>query len=130
MRQISTFALLCDRRKIAPAVISSDRFEDRPNMVRMQSYAAILAEITILGGNMTIIEEVECDCQACGNRWYISALDKSEESTQQDREDVRCFLCCTGCFPALLIPDKNIDLGKCPKCGSRAIKKKAIKHEV
>ena len=41
------------------------------------------------------------------------------------------MMCCTGCAPALLIPNQEVvDLNKCPKCGSRAITKETVEHEV
>lgn len=43
----------------------------------------------------------------------------------------KAMMCCSGCFPALLIQDKKvIDLNKCPKCGSIAVKKEIIIHNV
>jgi len=43
----------------------------------------------------------------------------------------KSMMCCGGCLPAVLIPDKKvIDLNKCPKCGSKVIKKEEVIHEV
>ena len=43
----------------------------------------------------------------------------------------KSMMCCTGCMPAVLIPDQKVrDLSKCPKCGSSAVKKDIVEHQV
>jgi len=41
------------------------------------------------------------------------------------------MMCCTGCVPALFIPNKEVvNLDKCQKCGSKAVRKETVEHEV
>jgi len=78
-----------------------------------------------------IIQETKCTCSACGNIWYYGKQEKSEQTANALSNLGKGMMCCGGCLPAALIPDKkNIDLNKCPKCGSRAIKKEVVDHEV
>jgi len=43
----------------------------------------------------------------------------------------KSMMCCTGCAPAAVIPNQKVkDLGKCPKCGSQAIKKEKVTYEI
>lgn len=77
------------------------------------------------------ITETKCTCQACDNTWFYGKTDKLEQSSNAMSNCGKSMMCCGGCFPALFIPDKKVtDLNKCPKCGSRAIKKETITHNV
>ena len=43
----------------------------------------------------------------------------------------KSMMSCTGCAPAIFIPDQQVrDLNKCPKCGSQAVKKEIVEHTV
>lgn len=77
------------------------------------------------------IKETKCTCNACGNIWFFGKQEALENAANAMGNLGKNMMCCTGCLPALLIPNKNVmDLGKCPKCGSRAIKSEEITHEV
>lgn len=87
------------------------------------------------------IKETKCTCQACGKVWYygkeeafenfgnkLESFGNSMSNTGKD------MMCCTGCLPALFIPEKQEkevkDLNKCPECGSKAINKEVVIHNV
>ncbi|WP_078429851.1 hypothetical protein [Alkalihalobacterium alkalinitrilicum] len=87
------------------------------------------------------IKETKCTCKACGNVWYYGKEDVTKnfgEKLQNLGNEMsntgKNMMCCTGCLPALFIPEKNLkevqDLDKCPKCSSKAINKEEIVHEV
>lgn len=77
------------------------------------------------------IKETKCICSACGNIWFYGKQEVSENTIATMQNCGKAMMCCGGCFPAVLINDKKvIDLNKCLKCGSRAIKKEEIIHEV
>ncbi len=78
-----------------------------------------------------VIQETKCTCSACGNIWYYGKQEESEQKRNIQNNKAKAMACCTGCLPALLIPSKKItDMDKCPKCGSRAVKKELVSHEV
>jgi hypothetical protein len=66
------------------------------------------------------IKETKCTCTICGETWFYGKKDVTENT--QDKT-----ACCSGlgCIPA-----KQKDLDKCPKCGSRAVKKEEVIHEI
>ena len=80
------------------------------------------------------IEETKCTCSGCGNIWFFG---KKDVSVQQEKncmmmEKNACAGACPCCLPLAFFgnePRYN-DPDKCPKCGSRAIKKEQIIHEV
>jgi len=77
------------------------------------------------------IKETKCICSACGNIWFYGKEEIKESKLKKRQNLGKSMMCCGGCLPALLIPDKKvIDLNKCPKCGSKAIKKEIIIHNV
>lgn len=75
------------------------------------------------------VTETKVSCQACGNTWFYNGADQREQMSNSMANCGKGMMCCT-CSPiALLIPEKKItDLNKCPKCGSRAIKKEKVTH--
>lgn len=78
-----------------------------------------------------IVKETKCTCSACGNLWFYGKQEKLESTSAALDNLGKSMMCCSGCLPAAFIPDKKVlDLNKCPKCGSRAIKKEEIQHEV
>lgn len=93
----------------------------------------------------TKVEEVKNTCMACNNVWFYGANEKPKELSLQDKlhnvsvsfDNVgKTGLALSGFLPALLFPDKQkikepekIDRGKCPKCGSRAIKTEKVVHK-
>ncbi|MBB5172422.1 hypothetical protein [Texcoconibacillus texcoconensis] len=88
------------------------------------------------------IEETKCTCQACGNVWYYGKDEVQKnfgEKLQNLGSDMsntgKDMMCCTGCLPALFIPEKqknnNItDLDTCPNCRSKAVTKEKVVHDV
>jgi len=77
------------------------------------------------------IREIKSTCKACGNTWYYGKEEIKEQQQAKMESAGKSLMCCGGCLPALLIPSKKvIDLDKCPKCGSRAIDKEEVVHEV
>lgn len=80
---------------------------------------------------MKTISETRATCQACGNVWHYGKMDELDSASAAFSNAGKSMMCCTGCVPAAFIRDKKVvDLGKCPKCGSRAITKEKVKHEV
>jgi len=77
------------------------------------------------------IRETKCICKSCGNIWFYGKEDVSKSKANAVGNLGKACMCCSGCWPALLIPEhKVIDFNKCPKCGSRAVEKKIIVHNV
>lgn len=80
---------------------------------------------------MRKITETKCTCLSCNNIWHYDKNEQIQNAGVAMQEAGKAMMCCTGCFPALLVPPKQIkDFNKCPKCGSKAIKKEQIVHEV
>lgn len=77
------------------------------------------------------VTETKVTCKACGKVWYYGKQETGQNRSSAMQNCGKIGMCCS-CSPlALLIPDKEIkELDKCPKCGSRAIKKETITHNV
>jgi predicted nucleic-acid-binding Zn-ribbon protein len=83
------------------------------------------------GSTKKRIAETKNTCTSCGNVWFYGKQETTEVTTAAMNNLGKSMMCCGGCLPAALIKDKEvIDLNKCPKCGSRAIKKEEVIHEV
>ena len=77
------------------------------------------------------IKETKCTCKACGHTWFYGKQEVLESCSAGLSNCGKSMMCCSGCAPALIIPDKKVvDIDKCPKCSSRAVKKEEIVHEV
>jgi len=77
------------------------------------------------------IQETKCTCQACEHVWYYGKQDVKLNKANALSNASKSMMCCGGCAPALLIPDKKVvDFNKCPKCNSAAIKKEEVTYEV
>jgi DNA-directed RNA polymerase subunit M/transcription elongation factor TFIIS len=77
------------------------------------------------------VKETKCTCNACGNVWYYGKQEILENTAAVMNNLSNAACCCSGCLPALLLPNKKIvDLNKCPKCGSHAIEKEEVTHVV
>jgi predicted RNA-binding Zn-ribbon protein involved in translation (DUF1610 family) len=80
---------------------------------------------------MPQIRETKCECKACGNVWFYGKQEEWVNAGSQLHNIGKEMMCCTGCAPATLIPDQKVtDFDKCPKCGSRAITKSIVVHNV
>ena len=82
------------------------------------------------------IEETKCTCISCNNIWFYGKQDKQEQRANKMHNTGKSLLACGTCGTPLgclfwLMPEKKIvDLGKCPKCGSMAVKKEIVIHYV
>ena len=77
------------------------------------------------------ISETKATCNACGNIWHYGKTDQLESAGAALQNAGKAMMCCTGCVPALFIPNKEVvNLDKCPKCGSKAVTKETVEHEV
>ena len=77
------------------------------------------------------IQETKCTCNACGKVWHYGKQDKLQNFGAAMGNCGKASMCCGGCVPALLIPDKKVvDLTKCPECGSKNIKSERVEYEV
>ncbi len=80
---------------------------------------------------MPKIREKKGTCAACGNVWFWGKQDELEAGADAAANCGKSMMCCSGCLPAVLIPDKKVqDFGKCPKCGARAIRVEVVEHNV
>jgi hypothetical protein len=77
------------------------------------------------------IKETKCTCLGCGNVWFYGKKEISEARSNTIHNAGKTMMCCSGCLPALLISEKkNVDLNKCSKCGSHAVKKEEVIHDI
>jgi DNA-directed RNA polymerase subunit RPC12/RpoP len=77
------------------------------------------------------IRETKCTCSACSNVWYYGKEEVSKNRGAKMNQVGKAMMCCGGCLPALLIPNREVvDLAKCPKCGSKAVTKEVVTHYV
>ena len=76
------------------------------------------------------IFETKCTCQACGNVWFFGKHDQLEQLENASTNCLKAYYGC--CNPLLLfLPDKKIvELDRCPKCGSKAVKSEEVVHEI
>jgi DNA-directed RNA polymerase subunit RPC12/RpoP len=77
------------------------------------------------------IKETKCTCNACGRVWYYGKEEVTASQLDALSNISKTMMCCGGCLPAILIADKKVvDLNKCPDCGSKAVLKEEVVHEV
>ena len=97
------------------------------------------------------IQETKNTCNACGKVWFYGKEEIAhKKDIEKENSAAACgnctagldncattTMCCSGCAPAVFIPEKQtkpmkeeIDLDKCPNCGSRAIEKGIVTHKV
>lgn len=90
---------------------------------------------------MKKIKETKCTCKACGEVWFYGKEeaiqnfgDKMQNVGNSMSNTGSDMMCCSGCLPAAFLPVKPTkdvrDLNKCSKCGSKAVKKEVVVHEV
>lgn len=91
--------------------------------------------------NVKQIKETKCTCSACGNVWYYGKEEslqnfsnKLESASSSMSNAGKDMMCCTGCLPALFMPQKQEkvvrDLNQCPNCNSKAVEKEDVVHDV
>jgi hypothetical protein len=76
------------------------------------------------------IQETRCTCSACGNIWYYGKSEVFESYSAKFRNAGKNMSACTCCWPLSYMNREKTDLNKCPNCGSKAVKKEQIIHEV
>ncbi len=77
------------------------------------------------------VTETRCTCNKCKKVWHYKGSDQLKETGKAMSQFGKSMLCCSGCFPALLIPNKESrDLDQCPNCKSRDVKKETVEHYV
>ena len=81
------------------------------------------------------IKEIKFECKNCGNTWFYDKKEYKKHKIENKGKTLqnagKKMMCCTGCLPALLIKDKNIEkLDECPECGSKAVEKEEVIHEI
>jgi DNA-directed RNA polymerase subunit M/transcription elongation factor TFIIS len=77
------------------------------------------------------VKETRAKCAACGNVWHYGKAEQLESAGAALQNVGSAMMCCSGCWPAALIPQKKVvDLRKCPKCGSKATTSETVEHEV
>jgi DNA-directed RNA polymerase subunit RPC12/RpoP len=77
------------------------------------------------------IQETRCTCSACGKVWYYGKKDVYNNVSKQIRnagKTISGASCC--CWPMSYMNREETDMGKCPSCGSKAVIKEQITHEV
>ncbi len=80
---------------------------------------------------MKKIKETRVICKACGNVWHYGKVEELESAGAALQNVGKSMMCCSGCAPAALLPTQTVvDLDKCQKCGSRAVTKEVVEHEV
>lgn len=80
---------------------------------------------------MPTIKETKCTCQSCGKIWYYGKQEVIESFGNSMSNCGKSMMCCTGCMPAALIPDKKVvDYSKCPECNSKAVIKEEVFHDL
>jgi hypothetical protein len=77
------------------------------------------------------ISETRVTCSNCGNIWHYGKNEELENTSNNLINLGKTLMCCTGCLPALLISDsKTVSFDRCQKCGSRAVTKEKIIHDI
>jgi hypothetical protein len=77
------------------------------------------------------IRETKCICTSCNNIWFYGKEEVDEQNANIKDNCLKASLCCSGCFPALFLPDKKIvDFNKCPKCNSKAVRTEVVTYDV
>ncbi len=72
------------------------------------------------------IKETKATCKACGKVWYYGKADVIKNFGDKMSDTGKDMTCCGGCLPR----KAKQDLNKCPECGSTAIERETVIHEV
>jgi hypothetical protein len=76
------------------------------------------------------IQETRCTCSACGKVWFFGKSDIYQSYSGKLRNAGKTISGCTCCWPMSYMSREKTDLEKCPNCGSKAVKKEQIIHDV
>lgn len=77
------------------------------------------------------VQETRCTCSACGNVWYYGKREVFHNAGNLLSNATKDLYACSCCFPLFFLQGKEVtDVNKCPNCGSRAIQKEQITHDV
>ena len=77
------------------------------------------------------VKETKCTCKSCGKIWHYGKQEQFENANAAMSNAGKSMMCCGGCAPAILIPDKKVvKLDRCPNCGSKAITTERVVHYV
>ncbi len=77
------------------------------------------------------ISEIKATCQACGHIYFFDKTDQLTHMGAEMEKTGQAMMCCGGCWPMAFAPQKQtVDPSRCPKCGSRAVQKEKIVHEI
>ena len=77
------------------------------------------------------IQETRCTCLACGRTWYYGKSEVFSDLAAKTRnfgKNISACSCC--CWPMSYMSREKTGIDKCPNCGSKAVKKEQITHEV
>lgn len=78
-----------------------------------------------------VIKENKCTCKSCGKVWYYGKQEKMEALSASMNNLGKSMMCCSGCVPALLIPNKKAsNLKQCPRCNSKNVTIEEVEHNV
>lgn len=90
-----------------------------------------LKNVVEQGKKLKEIKETKCTCSACGNVWFYGKEEVMAGTANSLANCGKTMMCCSGCAPALLVKDKDVkNLNKCPKCGSKAVNKEVVVHNI
>jgi ribosomal protein L37E/DNA-directed RNA polymerase subunit RPC12/RpoP len=76
------------------------------------------------------IQETRCTCLACGKIWYYGKSEVLSDFAAKTRNVGKDISACSCCWPMAYMSREKTDINKCPNCGSKAVKKEQITHEV
>ena len=76
------------------------------------------------------IQETRCTCLACGKVWHYGKSEVYGNYAAMCRNAGKTVSACTCCWPMSYMSREKTDINKCPSCGSNAVKKEQIVHEV
>ena len=76
------------------------------------------------------IQETRCTCIACGKVWHYGKSEVFGNYAAMCRNAGKTVSACTCCWPMSYMSREKTDINKCPSCGSNAVKKEQIIHEV
>lgn len=76
------------------------------------------------------IQETRCTCTACGKVWHYGKSEVLNNYSAKLRNAGKTMSACTCCWPMSYMSREKTDLDKCPNCGSKAVKKEQIIHDI